>query len=363
MAWLSLRTWVTGEFHLAPGQLGALERLNRALIAEGAQIATLTGPAGVGKSSLAGLFAQRNQTYFRGGATAVGADQDFRHEALRNLSRKGPALLVVEEAQRASAEVLESKIDEARADFPNLQVLVLSQRDVAISEDAAVHIPLAGFTAADVASALELQVDDHSLHRFHEWLNGRAPTIRELGEAIKRGILGPEQLGQLDTFEAAALLGPDGLPAGTQGAETLGRHVSAVTSRIYDFVASDPELLRALSPREFEEVVAEHFRRRGYDVELTAQSRDGGKDIYAACHNEFGSLLYVVECKAYDPSNLVGVGLVRQLYGVAQHARATAGILATTSYFTRPALAFQKDVQYQLSLKDFRQLARWLKPD
>ena len=44
---------------------------------------------------------------------------------------------------------------------------------------------------------------------------------------------------------------------------------------------------------------------------------------------------------------------MRTLYGVAESERVTAGILATTSYFTSPATEFQKLIPYRLSLHDF----------
>ena len=40
-----------------------------------------------------------------------------------------------------------------------------------------------------------------------------------------------------------------------------------------------PSNLRNLSPREFEELLADILRDLGWDVELTKQTRDGGADI------------------------------------------------------------------------------------
>lgn len=51
---------------------------------------------------------------------------------------------------------------------------------------------------------------------------------------------------------------------------------------------SSPYLLRELSPREFEEVVAEIFRSNGFHVDLTKRTRDGGKDIIAIHTDKLG---------------------------------------------------------------------------
>ena len=70
---------------------------------------------------------------------------------------------------------------------------------------------------------------------------------------------------------------------------------------------------------------AEHdYKIRGYDVELTPQTRDGGKDIYAARRDDLGTFLYIVECKRYAPDNPVGVEVIRALHGVADIDRVTA---------------------------------------
>jgi restriction system protein len=135
---------------------------------------------------------------------------------------------------------------------------------------------------------------------------------------------------------------------------------SGVSSEFLNYLAQDPSRFHALTPRQFEEVVAELLDRQGYEVTLTPASKDGGKDIYAAKNDMLGSFLYLVECKKYDPERPVGVGIVRQLYGVAQLERATAAILATTSFFTRGAVGFQRELQFQLSLQDFYGIQRWL---
>jgi restriction system protein len=93
--------------------------------------------------------------------------------------------------------------------------------------------------------------------------------------------------------------------------------------------------------------------RLGYSVTLTPASKDGGKDIYAARKDHLGSFLYIVECKKYAPDNRIGVGIIRHLNGVVQAEQATAGILATTSFFTSGAREFQRRIAHQISLKDY----------
>ena len=73
-----------------------------------------------------------------------------------------------------------------------------------------------------------------------------------------------------------------------------------------------------------------------------------------------GNHLYLVECKRRQPENPVEVRLIRELYGVVVAERATAGLLVTTSSFTRDALQFQAPIKHQLSLKSYADLVKWL---
>lgn len=125
-------------------------------------------------------------------------------------------------------------------------------------------------------------------------------------------------------------------------------------------LSRNPKLLHSLSPRQFEELVAEMFVREGYSVTLTSVSRDGGKDILLSTSDSLGAHLYLVECKRYAPTRPVGVSVVRELYGTVSQSGATAGILVTTSRFTSTALDFRKPIKWRIDLKDYDNLSTWL---
>lgn len=136
--------------------------------------------------------------------------------------------------------------------------------------------------------------------------------------------------------------------------------ISFVNERLVSRFRKNPELLREIRPREFEKFVVELFEDEGYTVVLTPSSRDGGKDLYVTKVDKAANIRFVVECKRYRPPNKVGVHIVRQLYGVVQRERVSGGIIVTTSYFTRDATDFSSDLPYQLFLRDFDDLSRWL---
>lgn len=136
--------------------------------------------------------------------------------------------------------------------------------------------------------------------------------------------------------------------------------VSEINDWILNELNKNPTDLYKLSSYRFEELIAEILIRKGYKVELTPATRDGGKDIYAVSQNDLGSFLYIVECKKYKPTHKVGVNVLRDLYGVLSKERATYGVVVTTSYFSKPAQEFQQDVTFQMSLQDFSSIKKWL---
>lgn len=131
------------------------------------------------------------------------------------------------------------------------------------------------------------------------------------------------------------------------------------SSLIAELNRNPTDILR-LSSREFEQLIARLLQGRGYSVQLTPGTRDGGKDILIATPTELGDLIYFVECKRYDPNKPVGVSLVRALYGVIERERATAGLLVTTSRFTQDALAFREPIKHRLALHDFDKIREWI---
>ena len=120
--------------------------------------------------------------------------------------------------------------------------------------------------------------------------------------------------------------------------------------------------MQHLNPRQFEELVAELFRAKGYTVELTPRTRDGGLDIIAIKKDDVGSAMTLIECKRYAMSNKVGVAVVRGLYGVVEERQATRGVIATTSRFTRGAVALVRDKhEYRMALADFDRMTEFLR--
>lgn len=135
--------------------------------------------------------------------------------------------------------------------------------------------------------------------------------------------------------------------------------ISIIHTHMVNHLKDNPRDLLALSPYEFEQLIAGLFEGFGFKVELTARTRDKGRDIIAIDYRD--QRKYLIECKRYK-TRKVDIGLVQRLHGVVHGENATKGILATTSSFTSPAKEFLENemVKWRLEGKDFDGIAQWL---
>ena len=134
-----------------------------------------------------------------------------------------------------------------------------------------------------------------------------------------------------------------------------------INDELIKYLAKHPEMLHNMEPREFEELIAALFRAKGYHVELTPATRDGGFDMRAFQRNDVGMFLTLIECKRYLPEKRVSVDVVRGLYGVTESKGATTGLVVTTSSFTKDARSFQDKNKYRIQLADNAALQAWLR--
>ncbi len=103
--------------------------------------------------------------------------------------------------------------------------------------------------------------------------------------------------------------------------------------------------LRGLTPKEFEDYIAELFRRLGYKAYSVGGPNDGGIDVVI----EKEGIKHYVQCKKYFKAREVRVGEVRDFYGALADRLATGkGYFITTSKFTLPAEEFAKDKPIEL---------------
>ena len=122
----------------------------------------------------------------------------------------------------------------------------------------------------------------------------------------------------------------------------LGALVSAFKQwrggRLHQRVAVAPtrNALEGMSWREFEMMVGETFRRKGFEViSRGGKGPDGGVDIEL----RLGADKYLVQCKQWKTQQ-VGVAVVRELFGVMSAEHAVGGFVVASGQFTKEARRF-----------------------
>lgn len=121
---------------------------------------------------------------------------------------------------------------------------------------------------------------------------------------------------------------------------------------ILDYVLNEPEKLNRLHHRDFEYFIAELLCKLGYSsVEISPVGKDGGVDVYAHIEHALGKEIVIVQCKRYIGKK-VGEPVVKQLLTDVELNMASKGIIATTSYLTKPASILVKSYSHKLISMD-----------
>jgi restriction system protein len=169
------------------------------------------------------------------------------------------------------------------------------------------------------------------------WLHGIAtsplPTPTNLGGQMSgmmlRGLAVPAQY----IVPAALVIGAIG--------SIFGR---MRRRKLFESVASSENTLESISWREFEQLVGEAFRRKGFTVQETGQDgADGGVDLVLTKNGD----KYLVQCKQWR-RKLVQVNVVRELFGVMAAEGAKGGFIVISGRFTEDAKIFAQGKNLQL---------------
>lgn len=166
----------------------------------------------------------------------------------------------------------------------------------------------------------------------------KTPTGPELQKEVQG--LSPELLGTEQRLTKLRTAGSD--------AEQTGARV--------DIEAQLLSKLRALTPRQFEAVVAGFLQANGVShVEVTGQTSDGGIDA-------IGEILFVdikvaVQAKRYAEGNNVGIEPVQRLRG-SMASGFDRGVFITTSNYSPAARGWVEETNAPIALIDGESLAK-----
>lgn len=124
----------------------------------------------------------------------------------------------------------------------------------------------------------------------------------------------------------------------------------------FKYIKNIHDIRNNLNPTSFEHFVAYLFRKLGYNSarrvgfgENVKKSKkdgifgDGGKDVIIS--RPFRKDI-LIQCKFY--SQPIGVQIVREMFGVLHHYKASKVIIVTTSFFSRDAVKFAEGKPIEL---------------
>lgn len=104
------------------------------------------------------------------------------------------------------------------------------------------------------------------------------------------------------------------------------------------------QMLRGKTPTEFEDYIADLFRKLGFKAQAVGGSYDEGVDVVA----EKDGIKHYIQCKKFITST-VRVHDVRDFYGaIADHLATGKGYFITTNKFTLEAEKFAEDKPIEL---------------
>lgn len=135
------------------------------------------------------------------------------------------------------------------------------------------------------------------------------------------------------------------------------------TSRVKEIIKRiylENSFLNQLEPRKFEEIIAELLFEKGFEVELTKQTRDNGYDIIALKRLSDFPVKFLVECKRYRRDRPIGIEIIRSFYDVIKEEKANKGIIFTTSYFSATSIKRKEKEGTLLDLKDRKDVIDWV---
>jgi restriction system protein len=352
-----------GVAHKFVGRVDELVGLRELLLDRPAEKGVVVvGPPGIGKTSLVTLFAHTYKQEFSGGTEFVSAYANpLRALPDRFLRTHRQGLVIIDEADAADRAELGAYV-RLFEDRPTLSLL-MTARNRLDDVPGLAYLALGALTATDIINlGVDFDLTPDILDSLVRQSGGNPLAVNLLARYAHEGNLG-EVVKALGAKALPTVLGPNGkaLAASDGALERVEIAASGIGDALIEALAARPDLMYTISPRQFEELVAELYDREGYEVELTPVSNDGGVDIYAVQRTAFGSFLTVIDCKRYRKDRPIEVDLVRQLYGTVEAQDASVGVLATTSHFTRGAKAFQRDRKFRLGLQDFLDLHEMLR--
>jgi restriction system protein len=327
----------------------------------------VTGPGGVGKTALLNqLFATMRTTHtpiwldLTSFEKPVEAVDSFVERMLAGRERQDDDIIVIlDGAERMTDE----EVGEGVGRIFNWKIVrgivVLSRRSIALKRSETLELQSLDLDSARklLQSTIDFNISHDGIESLLSAAKGFPLALQLLARLIRSN--SSDDVSRLLAGNFYNLNDITVAPSSEILLVAKPKLITASKSLVMN-LKKQPQDVTRLSSRDFERLLAELLTDMGWEVELTKSTRDGGKDILAYMNTELGRLLCLVEAKRYRKDRKIGIDLVRSLYGTLCDYQANSAMMVTTSSFTRDAKVFQQRHEYQLSLRDYADVVRWI---
>jgi hypothetical protein len=122
----------------------------------------------------------------------------------------------------------------------------------------------------------------------------------------------------------------------------------------------DPGWMYQMSPKRFEELIAELLACQGWQTRVIGGANDRGIDILAHRRDTSGrNVMCLVQCKRNSRERPVQPRVIRELYGSVHIEGADAGLVVTSSFFSDAVLGASW-YRPLIDLAEYRDIVEWL---
>ena len=115
-----------------------------------------------------------------------------------------------------------------------------------------------------------------------------------------------------------------------------------------------------ITPRQFEELIAEILHKMDFEVTLTPQSHDGGTDIIVKSKTIITEFTWFVECKHFARERPVGIGVFREVLGTHHMHHPNKSIIVASSYFSKEVIKKAEEFKPLIDLNDHKAIFSWV---
>lgn len=322
----------------------------------------LTGLGGIGKSALVSRFvrqrfADKNVAWLSlyEYSDPIAAVDSFVHES----QGTNHAIVVIEGVERLPSQAAPQLMRKIRDTFTGIPIIATSRDSIEALDSQSIAIK--SLSQRDAVELLKRSIgrtaSDAEIGQLAAAL-GNHPLAIKIASGLAKDTPISDLIAQLhdSIYDLEQQIAAPAEPA----ILVVQPKIVTATDYLIAELRKRPEDIYTISPRSFEELIAAVLDDMGWEVHLTQETRDGGRDILAYLQTEIGRLLCLVEAKRYSPNRPVGVELVRTLYGTLCHEQANTAMLVTTSHFTAGAREFQQQHVFQIGLKEFGDVVTWI---